>query len=61
MKRTATLEFTLNEIEVLLLIFRPRELQELGKFADSARAKLNAARIELLADAPAEVEQTGLF
>jgi hypothetical protein len=35
---------SLNEIEVLLLLWIPREQQDLGKYADSARAKLLEAR-----------------
>jgi hypothetical protein len=43
-----TVELSLNEIEVILLMWIPREKQDLGKFADSARAKLLAARKEAL-------------
>jgi hypothetical protein len=42
MKRSV--ELTFNECEILLLLWRGRELQQLGCFADSARQKLSAAR-----------------
>jgi len=48
MSRKVTIEFDLNEIEVMLLIWLPREQQQLGPFAASARAKLLKARAELL-------------
>jgi hypothetical protein len=43
-----SIDLTLNEIEVILLMWIPREKQDLGKNADSARAKLLAARKEAL-------------
>lgn len=45
---TADVQLSLNEIEVLLLIWQPREKQDLGKYADSARKKLQDARKDLL-------------
>ncbi len=42
------INLTLNEIEVILLMWIPREKQDLGSNADSAKAKLLAARKEAL-------------
>ncbi len=41
------INLTLCEVEVLLLLWRPCEHQQLGPFADNAKTKLLAARAEL--------------
>jgi len=46
--RTAQIDLNLNEIELLLRMYRPCEQQDRGPYADSARKKLNQARIDLL-------------
>lgn len=65
-KTKIQIELTLNEIEVILLLWTPRERQRLGPFADSARSKLVTAQREIKAlspslfDAP-ETEPTNDF
>lgn len=48
MRNTAPLQLNLCEIDILLNLFSPRASQELGRFADEARAKLRQARKVLI-------------
>ncbi len=42
------IDLSLNEIDCLLMLYAPRDKQQLGKFADAAKAKLQKARKELI-------------
>ncbi len=44
------IDLNLNEIDCLLTLYAPREKQQLGKFADNAKVKLQKARNELIKD-----------
>ncbi len=51
------INLTLNEVEVILLLWGSHEQQQLGMFADNARKKLLAARAELR-DGKIEVDES---
>jgi hypothetical protein len=52
----ASVTFTFNEVEALLLSVEPRHLQDLGPYFDKAKAKLMKLRNELKKEAEEQVK-----
>jgi hypothetical protein len=54
------LNLTLNEIEIVLLIWDTRRMQQLGSFAESARKKLLQERARLMESGQRDTSQMAI-